>query len=297
MNSIAATPVLRPPPTRIAPALEEERTPPATVAAGGEAQAQQDPKFSDVVAILNPLQNLPIVGTIYRKLTDDVPHPAARALGGLLWGGPFGLVGAILTYVAEQVSGKSTTEIVKSIFDGDGSAPSVAEQPAAVSGTGGMPQRLLPPDEAGMPGRADSPAPVATPRFAQASPASTAAPTPPQPQAATARAPGELQPRNTAVRDLAFYQAHAGARLPPASTAVAPTGGPQAATSLPSFQRAVAPVLGSEPIGPAAAPPANASPASPQDFMRQMMRGIDRYEALNRRIDAPARAATLDRVE
>jgi hypothetical protein len=286
MNSIAATSALPALPTRVAPALEEERT---AAASPMDAQAQQNPKFSDVVAILNPLQNLPIVGTIYRKLTDDVPHPAARAIGGLLWGGPMGLLGAVFSYVAEQVSGKTTTEIVQDIFGTEGGqTPAVAEKTAEAD----PPQPG--PTESGPP---SAPTSTPTPPRGEAAAAPlavpTAATTPAQPPA----------PRNTGGRDLAYYQERAGMRLPPASTAAGPSGGPQAATPLPSFQRPVTPVLASDPLATAAratAPAAAAMatpPTSPQDFMQRMLRGIDQYQALNRAIDAQQRATALDRVE
>jgi hypothetical protein len=296
MNSIAATSSLPALPTRFAPALEEERT---AAASPTDAQAQQNPKFSDVVAILNPLQNLPIVGTIYRKLTDDVPHPAARAIGGLLWGGPMGLLGAVFSYVAEQVSGKTTTEIVQDIFGGQGAqAPAAAEKSAAADPPQAVPAESGPPSP-----------PISVPARGEA-----AAAAPPAGPTAVATPPQPAAPRNTGGRDLAYYQARAGMRLPPASTAAGPSGGPQAATPLPSFQRPVTPVLASDPLATAAratapvaapvaapvvAPGAAAAtpPSSPQDFMQRMLRGIDQYQALNRGIDAQPRAARLDRVE
>jgi hypothetical protein len=279
MNSIAASPVLRPPQTRIAPALEEERT---AAASTGDAQAPQQPKFSDVVAILNPLQNLPVVGTIYRKLTDDVPHPAARALGGLLWGGPLGLLGAVFSYVAEQVSGKSTTEIVKSLFDGEGEPAPAAAEPAGSAAPTADAAGAQPPVP---PPSAQAPSPPAPASAAAATPAPAAAP-PPQP-AARASAGGH---------DLAYYQARAGMRLPPATTAVGPIAGPQAATPLPSLQRVAPPATAPATTSASAAAP-TAAPVSPRDFMERMQRGIEQYQALSRTLDAQPRAPRLDRVE
>lgn len=314
MDSIAATPVLRPQQTRIAPVFDEERIAPATVAASGtEAAAQQNPKFSDLVAILNPLQNLPVVGTVYRKLTDDVPHPVARALGGLLWGGPLGLVGAIFSYVAEQVSGKNATDLVKSIFDGSSTTAVAEQQPAAgAAADPGAPKQLIPAIAA--PAAESAAATSATtPLLARSTPAAAA-----QPAASPAATPPsanipETRPRNAATRDLAFYQAHAGSRLPAAATSVNPSG-PQAPAQLPSFHRAVTPILGGESLpgqfpGASAAPRVDATaaataaqttsprPESPQDFVQRMRLGIDRYAAQNRGVDALARTPTLDRVE
>jgi len=50
------------------------------------------PSFKDLVDIVNPLQHIPVVSSIYRELTGDRPGAVARIAGGALYGGPFGLV-------------------------------------------------------------------------------------------------------------------------------------------------------------------------------------------------------------
>jgi hypothetical protein len=294
MTSVGATPGLPIQPNRPL-SLEEERMPAASV--GGEPSPT--PKFSDFVALLNPLQNLPVVGTIYRQMTGDVPHPAARVIGGLIWGGPIGLIGAALTYVAEQVSGKGTTEIVKSIFDGSATAPALAD--------------AAPPPGSADPAVEPVAAGVAPPMTAQAAAAAAPAPALPdtQPPVAPVQQGAISQSRTRApgTRDLAFYQAHAGARLPAASSAPSPSG-PLAAAQLPAFQRPVTPVLGPEPTSPAAlqtvrTPAAQAQEAgvdtammpetTSADFAQRMLQGLERYNALTRA--GAMRASTLDRAE
>ena len=46
--------------------------------------------FKDVLDLVNPLQHIPVVGNVYRKLTGDVLAPAMRVAGGALFGGPLG---------------------------------------------------------------------------------------------------------------------------------------------------------------------------------------------------------------
>ena len=46
--------------------------------------------FGDVLDLVNPLQHLPVVSTVYRKLTGDVITPAMDIAGGALFGGPIG---------------------------------------------------------------------------------------------------------------------------------------------------------------------------------------------------------------
>ena len=72
--------------------------------------------FHDVLSALNPLQYLPIIGSIYRAETGDViPEVLRRAgsmlLSGLL-GGPIGLIINIVSTIAEKVTGLDPDDIV-----------------------------------------------------------------------------------------------------------------------------------------------------------------------------------------
>jgi hypothetical protein len=62
--------------------------------------------FGDVVDILNPLQHLPIVATIYRKMTDDKIGFAPRIIGGALWGRVGGFVSGLINAASEWFTGK-----------------------------------------------------------------------------------------------------------------------------------------------------------------------------------------------
>ena len=46
--------------------------------------------FRDVIDLINPLQHIPIVGRIYRAITNDDIAPGIRVAGGSLFGGPMG---------------------------------------------------------------------------------------------------------------------------------------------------------------------------------------------------------------
>lgn len=46
--------------------------------------------FRDVLDLVNPLQHIPLVGNLYRRLTGDILDPAMRLAGGALFGGPIG---------------------------------------------------------------------------------------------------------------------------------------------------------------------------------------------------------------
>jgi hypothetical protein len=81
------------------------------IAAHRAVPAQQDEprvSFHDVIAVLNPLQYLPVVGTIYRAITGDEVHPAFRVAASagmaLLFGGPAGLAATMIAVAVEEVA-------------------------------------------------------------------------------------------------------------------------------------------------------------------------------------------------
>ena len=63
-------------------------------------------EFGDLIDIVNPLQHIPIVATIYRHLTDDRIGMAPRVIGGALWGRLTGLVTGVINSLVEWFTGK-----------------------------------------------------------------------------------------------------------------------------------------------------------------------------------------------
>jgi hypothetical protein len=53
--------------------------------------------FGDVIDIVNPLQHIPIISSIYRKVTGDTIAPAMEIAGGALFGGPLGAAISVVT--------------------------------------------------------------------------------------------------------------------------------------------------------------------------------------------------------
>ena len=62
--------------------------------------------FGDALQAINPLQQLPIIGSIYRAITGATIEPAARVVGGILFGGLFGGISAVANALIEATSGK-----------------------------------------------------------------------------------------------------------------------------------------------------------------------------------------------
>ena len=83
--------------------------------------------FGDLLDVINPLQHIPIISTIYRELTGDAIAPGPRMAGGALLGGVFGFIGGLANVVAEQETGKDIGENVMAAFSGgDNDATDIA---------------------------------------------------------------------------------------------------------------------------------------------------------------------------
>jgi hypothetical protein len=89
--------------------------------------------FDDFLDVINPLQHLPVVGTIYRALSDDQIAPPAQIAGGALFGGLFGFLGALGSVIYEEIAGESVEDTVLSLFDADVPAHAATAHNAYVS--------------------------------------------------------------------------------------------------------------------------------------------------------------------
>src|ERR1700733_11293990 len=85
----------------------------APVPAGSTKHAADDDfTFDDLVSIVNPLQHIPVVSTVYRSLTGDTIKPFERILGDTLYGGLWGCVSAVANVIYQDVTGKDFGQTV-----------------------------------------------------------------------------------------------------------------------------------------------------------------------------------------
>ena len=82
-------------------------------------------RFSDLIDTINPLQHIPIVSSIYRKMTGDELAPGARIAGGSLFGGPVGFLSGLIDSVIEGATGQDIGGYVLGLLPG-GNVPSTA---------------------------------------------------------------------------------------------------------------------------------------------------------------------------
>ena len=62
--------------------------------------------FDDLIDVINPLQHIPIISSIYRAVTGDAMSPTAEIAGGALFGGIVGAVSSIADVIFTQATGK-----------------------------------------------------------------------------------------------------------------------------------------------------------------------------------------------
>jgi hypothetical protein len=258
--------------------------------------------FRDILDVINPLQHLPVISTLYRWITGDTIGALPRIVGDGLYGGPIGLVAGLFNAQVKEESGKDVGEQVIAALGGDTSAPAADAPTVAANETkqdGGPP---LPTDARRAEGTpivapastetistVAANAPVAAPVAGPVQPVAASAGHPPPaltPEALTARIglrkmPG-MPPAAAATDPRAAFLARASAlhrdiarndgSLP--GRALSNTPVPLQGIALPAS------VLRASATAPA--PPG----AKPMDISQQMMDALDKYARLQQQRDA-----------
>jgi len=85
------------------------------------------PSFKDMLDVINPLQHIPVVGTIYRKITGDDISSSARIIGGTLFGGPIGGALAMADVAVQEQTGSSFGDKAYNLVSKDSGNIQVAE--------------------------------------------------------------------------------------------------------------------------------------------------------------------------
>lgn len=87
--------------------------------------------FGDFLDIINPLQHLPVVSTIYRKLTHDEIGTPEKIMGDTLFGGIPGLISSVADTAFEKITGKNFADTALSLFDRGDDQPKFASDEIA----------------------------------------------------------------------------------------------------------------------------------------------------------------------
>ncbi|HEY2837325.1 MAG TPA: hypothetical protein VGI89_12205 [Rhizomicrobium sp.] len=116
----------------------------STTAAPAQPQADQKPQskssdwdfsFHNLLDIINPLEHLPIIGTIYRAITHTHIGIPERIAGDALYGGLWGAVSGAADAAFEAITGKDFGSTVLALFTGHHHSTAVAANTANSANT------------------------------------------------------------------------------------------------------------------------------------------------------------------
>jgi hypothetical protein len=119
----------------------------------GPSQGVSTMGFDDFLDMVNPLQHIPLVSSIYRAATGTSINPVARIAGDALYGGVFGLasagisaIGAAADEAVASLTGGQTASgmVVAALFGDDKGAPSSDVQLASNDSSNPAPSSATP---------------------------------------------------------------------------------------------------------------------------------------------------------
>lgn len=200
--------------------------------------------FGDLLDIINPLQHLPVVSTVYRYLTGDTIGAIPRIIGDGLFGGPIGFVAGLFNASLKKETGKDAGEEVIALLGGGkgggDAATAVAKGPESGPAT---------PAEATAPATAQAKAAAPT-KLAEAPTAAE----PPAPKPTAAASVPAVPPAAAKPAEPAAGQAE-GVASPITAAAVTPGSGPVNAATRASTESSGIPLArGATPTPPPADP-------------------------------------------
>ena len=109
--------------------------------------------LDDFLDIINPLQHIPVVSTLYRSVTGDQITGPARIIGDTLFGGPIGFVASLVNAITEEVSGRDLGGNALAALIGDDAGQVTAPEVQTAAFTAATTQAPLPTIAAPVPGR------------------------------------------------------------------------------------------------------------------------------------------------
>ena len=196
--------------------------------AGGNSGNKDDDSFltfNDVLDIVNPLQHIPLVDAIYRRVSGDTIRPQGEILGSFLYGGLLGGAIATASVLFHEATGIDPAQDLIALIAGDDDAPGGSRPPNAETTAA---PTVNPTSNAvrGGPGGSTQTASAQTvpvrSAVPQSAPVQAAAATPPQHASAGNRARQAIISGNQSALQLLAQDLAAGGQLGD-STAVAPS--------------------------------------------------------------------------
>ncbi|MBO6561679.1 MAG: hypothetical protein JJ959_14145 [Nisaea sp.] len=231
--------------------------------------------FDDFIDIVNPLQHLPFISTLYRELTGDSIAPAARMAGGTLYGGPAGMIASVANVFVEAEAGADIGgTMVAQLTERDAAPSSIpaaddsgSKQMLAQAPNDSVPQQPISTDLANLP------SPQALAAYAQAS----ALGVPGRSNGPVDWSSGVITPKQESGPSLQSVTGRGLDDLIRESQAKTATR--KRGPSLPSLTEPGLKNRGAAPVETASANPAN-PPANRAGLADWMMKALDKYETM-----------------
>jgi hypothetical protein len=82
--------------------------------------------FLDLIDVINPLQHIPVIGTLYREMTGDTIDPLPRIAGSTLFFGPVGAAFSTANVLLEETSGADLGDHVMAMLRDEDSTTNTA---------------------------------------------------------------------------------------------------------------------------------------------------------------------------
>jgi hypothetical protein len=131
--------------------------------ATGTAGAQpHEGFFHHLWNVVNPLQHVPVIGTIYRAITGEHLDAVEKIAGDSLYGGIWGAIASVADVAFEGLTGKSFEDTALALFKSDGRTRVASTKVAAPTITADSP--ILSTDLPALPAETDIVAKTASPK-------------------------------------------------------------------------------------------------------------------------------------
>ena len=118
---------------------------PAVAAASAKSTEESDFSFKDFLDIVNPLQHIPVISTLYRSLTGDNIGTPEKIAGDTLYGGVIGLVSSLADTAFQAITGKDVGDTVMAFLTGDDTIKTVgADAPSQTAAAEEKPASVKP---------------------------------------------------------------------------------------------------------------------------------------------------------
>jgi hypothetical protein len=129
--------------------------------AAAKSGNQDEGFFHHLLDVVNPLQHLPVISTIYRAITGEHLGAVERIAGDTLYGGLWGAVSSVADVAFEGITGKSVEDTVLAWFKGDSSTKLARITAPAITVAQSLPSSDTPPLPSSLPALAASARPDA----------------------------------------------------------------------------------------------------------------------------------------